>query len=109
MRASWPGLILAPFFALADQSVAYAMVQWSCETQRHVPPHFVHLGFLLLTLATAWMAWTQWHGGSAREDAGDRATLRSFVAAIAALTALLSAAVIVAMWIPQWMLSPCFA
>jgi hypothetical protein len=108
MRASWPGLILAPLFALADQSVTYAMVQWSCETQRHTPAHFVHLAFLVLTLASAWMAWTQWHGGASREDSGDRATVGSFVAGMATLVALLSAAVIAALWIPQWLLSPCF-
>jgi hypothetical protein len=107
MRASWPGLLLAPLFALVDQSVTYAMVEWSCETQRHALPHAVHLIFLLLTLATLWMAQGNPPRAGVREDSGDPATARSFVSTLAMLVGALSALVIVAMWVPQWMLSPC--
>jgi hypothetical protein len=107
MRASWPGLILAPLFALADQSVTYAMVHWSCETQRHAPAHFVHAAFLLATLMTLAMAWSRWRVPASRADAGDALGNSSFIAAMATLAAALSALVIVAMWMPQWVLSPC--
>jgi hypothetical protein len=107
MRASWPGLVIAPLLALADQSVAYAMVEWSCETQRHAAAHFVHFAFLVLTLLTMGMAWRNRGGPSLRADSGDPATARSFVAMLATLVAALSALAIAAMWLPQWMLSPC--
>jgi hypothetical protein len=107
MRASWPGLLIAPLLALADQSITYAMVEWSCETQHHAAPHGVHLVFLLLTLATIWMAQGNPPRPGVRADSGDRATARSFVATMAILVGALSALVIVAMWVPQWILSPC--
>jgi hypothetical protein len=107
MRLSWPGLVIAPLLALVDQSVAYAMVEWSCATQRHAAPHFVHPAFLVLTLATVAMAWRNWRPLQAREDSGDPATASAFIALLATLVGALSALVIVAMWLPQWFLSPC--
>jgi hypothetical protein len=109
MRASWPGLLIAPLLALADQSVTYAMVEWSCKTQHHAAAHGVHLLFLLLTLATVWMAQANPPRRGGREDSGDPATMRSFVSTLAVAVGALSALVIVAMWVPQWMLSPCHA
>lgn len=109
MRASWPGLLVAPLLALADQGVAYAMVEWSCRTQQAAVGHFVHLAFLVLTLATAWMAWREWAPRPLPGDAGDARSRTSFLAMMAVATAALSALVIAAMWLPQWFLSPCYA
>ena len=109
MTRSWPALLLAPVFALADQSVAYSLLEWSCKVQKPAVPHVAHAVFLLLTLATIAMAWPRWHDRPAgkREDAGDAITRHSTFAVMAVLVAALCALIIVAMWYPHFVLSPC--
>jgi hypothetical protein len=108
-RVSWPALLLAPIFALADQSVAYSLLEWSCKVQKPFVPHMAHAVFLLLTLVTIAMAWPRWRNRppEKREDAGDEATRRSTFGVMATLVGALSALVIVAMWYPHFVLSPC--
>jgi hypothetical protein len=106
---TWPALVAAPLLALADQSVAYAFVAWSCAEQNRVALHAVHLAFLAATLVTLVPEWrllkpvahTMHTGGSE-----DREVLMSLVAI---LVGAFSALVIVAMWVTNWVLSPCYA
>ena len=109
IRASWPGLILAPVFALADQSVAYSLIEWSCEYQKPAVPQIAHLVFLILTLATLLMGWGRWEDRPAgkREDAGDDATRKSTFGVMATLVAALCALAILGMWYPHLVLAPC--
>jgi uncharacterized membrane protein (DUF4010 family) len=108
---TWPALLLAPALVLTDQSVAYALVDWSCASQSRGLPHLVHALFLAATLATVTLAWRSHRMARERRqrDEGESGVRPALMAEIAVLVGLLSAAVIVAMWIPQWMLSPCFA
>lgn len=108
---SWPGIVLAPALALADQSVAYALVQWGCHAQQFAALQLVHLVFLVAALATIVPPWA----GAMRPpvaDAGrpgDNHDRDHFMCVVAVMVGSLSALVIVALWIPQWVLSPCFA
>jgi hypothetical protein len=109
IRASWPGLLLAPIFALADQGVAYSLIEWSCEHQKTGVPHIAHAVFLsliLLTMAMAWGCWGERHPDQ-REDSGDAATQSSTLGVMAFLVAALSALVVVGMWFPHFVLAPC--
>jgi hypothetical protein len=102
-------LLMAPAMVLADQSTAYALAGWSCAHQDSVVPHVVHGIFLAAVLVATALAWTTARSGFAmsREAAGF-STHRHDVMALSALAlGVLSAAIIVAMWIPQWVLSPC--
>jgi hypothetical protein len=109
MRASWPGLLIAPILALADQSVAYSLLEWSCEHQRIAVPHVAHAVFLVLILLTMAMAWGCWDDRppEKREDSGDAATQNSTLGVMAFLVAGLSALVVVGMWYPHLVLAPC--
>src|SRR5437867_2641457 len=50
---TWFALLGAPFLALADQSVSYATVGWSCAHQHTLVVHAVHGVFLAaIVLAT---------------------------------------------------------
>jgi hypothetical protein len=107
---NWTALLLAPCLVLADQGVAYAMVGWSCASQNHGAAHFVHGAFLLATIATLVPAWRAYRiAGGDSIAAGASAPRAAVLAQTALLAGALSAAMIVAMWIPQWVLSPCFA
>jgi hypothetical protein len=105
----WPALILAPLLALADQSVTYAMAGWGCAHQQRIPMDVVHALFLLGALAFTAMAFAasrqalrEWRSPlfSVQRD--------GFLGISGTMVGLLSAGIIVAMWIPQWFLSPCY-
>ena len=108
---TWPGIVLAPLLALADQSVAYALVEWGCHAQQFASLQYVHGVFLLATLATLVPAWP----GAMRRAApgaarpGDTHDRHHFMSVVSLMVGSLSALIIVALWIPQWVLSPCFA
>ena len=108
---TWPGIVLAPVLALADQSIAYALVPWGCSYQHFAALQVVHLVFLLGALATLVPAW---HGAMRRRVPdrampGDNHDRHHFMSVVSLMTGSFSALVIVALWIPQWVLSPCFA
>jgi hypothetical protein len=105
---TWFALLLAPVLALADQSIAYATAGWACAHQQSVAVHAVHIAFLAAVLASTFMAWQLWRMTSPSADAGEPAARRHFLAGLATASGALSALVIAAMWIPAWVLSPCF-
>jgi hypothetical protein len=100
-------LVLAPLLALADQSAAYSVVQWSCEHQNALPGHAFHALFLVATLLLTALAWTELRvrPAPAREDAASATW--PFIAGVGFASGLFSALVIAALWLPQWVLSPC--
>jgi hypothetical protein len=103
----WPALLLAPLFTLTDQSVAYLMVPWACSHQHLLPLHFVHAVFLVATLATLVVPSRALQGHPLHSVLGHEDDGPDVLVITAIGVAVLSAATIVAMWIPQWFLSPC--
>ena len=106
----WLALVIAPLLALADQTVAFALVGPGCATQSTVLLHGSHALFLALAIATVvagWRSWRETAVAPARDGPG--VLQRHFLAGIAVTVAVLSAAAIAAMWIPTWLISPCIA
>jgi hypothetical protein len=110
---AWPALLIAPLLALAEQSTVYALVTPACERQLSAWLHAVPAGFLVVTLLLTAMAWRQarrfQREGAAQPhaDADAMASRRYFVAWIGVGSGALSSLAIVAMWVPQWVLSAC--
>ncbi|HEX4233827.1 MAG TPA: hypothetical protein VH041_05930 [Caldimonas sp.] len=104
----WLALIVAPLLALADQSIAFALVGWACAHQSTALVHASHLVFLLLTAGAAVYAWQGWRE-AASANGGAAAGEMHFLSGVATATASLSAIAIVAMWVPTWMISSCIA
>jgi hypothetical protein len=102
-------LLIAPLLALADQSVAYALAGWTCAHGHEVVAHATHALFLAATVAATAFAWTAARTAfDATRTEGPFSTHRHDAMALCALAlGAYSAVVIVSMWIPQWMLSPC--
>ena len=109
----WPALLASPSLALAHLSVAYALVTPSCAAQHKGWLHLSSVVFLVLAIVFTAMAF-----GEARRRARltvPEATLDSdlaearprFIAGVATLVGLLSTLVMLGIWIPQWLLSPC--
>ena len=101
----WFALLAAPLLALTDQSVAYATAGWACAHQHTAVVHAVHVVFLAAITAGTVMAWRYWR---ATPEMPEPVASRHFLAGIAAASGALSALAVLAMWIPNWLLSPCF-
>src|SRR4026208_2237751 len=119
IAALWTGLILPPAAFLLTLEVASALVPVACSSGDTLPVHLVHLGCLLLALvggAFAWRCWkttgSTWSGGEGGRLAGSRGAagllaLSRVMAGRGLLVSALFALVIVAQWIPSFLLSPC--
>ena len=123
---SWPALLLAPLIALGELSIAYSLVSPSCASQDRTGLHAVAAVSLLLVLAMTVLAWRDWrsHGTMARPgadsreflaiptvtraDSGEVAERPHFIAQMAVVVGALSTLVSIALWLPVWVLSPCY-
>jgi hypothetical protein len=106
---TWFALLVAPILALTDQSVAYAMTGWACAHQQAVAVHGVHVLFLAATIAGTFAAWGLWRATLPSKTRNETLARRHFLAGLATASGALSALAIAAMWIPNWLLSPCLA
>lgn len=107
----WPALLLAPALVLAEQALAYALVAPLCARQQGAWLHAVPMAFMALVLLLTVLAACEVHRlgglrpGTGPSDAVARRPL--FVARVATGIGALSLLVLVALWMPQWWLSPC--
>jgi hypothetical protein len=109
IRALWAGLLLPPIAFLIDLEAAYALVPKACSSRNEFPVHLVHVACLLLALIGGLIAWHWWKLRGAtwpREEGGALARSR-FMAGLGLLMSALFVLVIVAMWIPSFVLNPC--
>ena len=123
---SWPALLLAPLIALSQLSIAYALVSPACASQDRSSLHAVAALSLLLVMVMTALAWRDWrgegttprHGSDAhgsialptvtRADSADAYERPHFFAQIAVVIGALSTLVAAALWLPVWVLSPCY-
>jgi hypothetical protein len=105
----WFALLAAPVLALADQSIAFAMTGWACAHQQTLAMHGVHVLFLAATVAGTLAARGLWRATLRVKTGDETLARRHFLAGLATASGALSALVIAAMWIPNWVLSPCLA
>ncbi|MGZ5888147.1 MAG: hypothetical protein ACXWKI_14515 [Ramlibacter sp.] len=106
---NWPALLVAPFLALSNLAITYALVTPSCSHQRMLAPHLVSALLLIACAWMSWMAWRNWSDAGAQHDlpSDARQKRRPFVALVAFMVGSLSCLVVIAQWFPQWVLSPC--
>jgi hypothetical protein len=109
LRALWAGILLPPVAFLLNLEAAYALVPAACSSRNLLPVHLVHaaaLGFAILGGATALRFWRQsgstWPGGE-----GGRLSRNRFMAGLGVFMGLQFGLVIVAQWIPSFILDPC--
>ena len=109
LRALWTGLLLAPIAFLLNLEAAYALVPAACSARTQLLVHGVHLVCLLLAILGGVTAWGRWNAGGRTwpGDAGDPMSRSRFMAGLGLLVSAMFALVIVAQWIPSFVLSPC--
>jgi hypothetical protein len=109
LRVLWTGLLLAPIAFLIDLEVAYALVPTACSTRNQLPVHLSHLACLVLALFGGFTAVRCWRATGSTwpgEQGGPLARSR-FMAGIGMLMSALFVLLIIAMWIPSFILDPC--
>ena len=111
--STWLALLVAPSLVLVDLTISYAMVTPTCARQHEIMLHLISAAFLtaslVLTILAAIETRRLYAAAAMHVDADDEANRRYFIARVAIWTGALSSLVIAARWIPQWVLSPCFA
>jgi hypothetical protein len=108
--ANWPALLIAPFLALANLSITYALATPECSHQSDVSMNVVSAVILAICVVLTFIAWRNWlaqGAGRSTLKADDAALRGRFTSAVAGMVGTLSCLVVIAQWFPQWVLSPC--
>jgi hypothetical protein len=106
---TWPALLGAPSAVLVNLSVNSALVSRACALQTNAPLEVVTAVALAFSLLATHIAWHRWRATSER-TAPDSVALAArpvFLASVATGVGAISTLTLVAMAVPQWLLSPC--
>jgi hypothetical protein len=96
--ATWPALLIAPLLVLAEQALAYALTPALCAAQRGEWLHAVAAVFTLACSALTLAALRKLRSA----DPSQR-----FFARLGSGVGALSTVVLLALWLPKWVLEPC--
>lgn len=107
--AQLAGVLAGPVAFLLNLQIGYMLVPWACHRSNTIPIHVTMLACLALALGGSLLSWRDWRRiGEQWPDEGAGAVARSrFLAALGVMTGALFALVIIAQWIPSFILSPC--
>ena len=109
IAAQWAGALLGPLAFLIQLEVAYLLVPRACDAGAIWPVHLAHALSLLLALAGATIAWRQWRRWERvqRADGGGPEARSRFMAEVALPGSVGFVLVILALWLPTFLLHPC--
>jgi hypothetical protein len=109
LRALWTGLLLPPAAFLLNLEVAYALVPTACNSRNPLLVHLVHLVCLALAAFGGLTALRYWRRSGATWPGGEGGPVgrTRFMSGLGVLLGLLFGLVILAQWIPSFMLNPC--
>ena len=108
--ANWLSLLLTPSLALGVLTINYALVTPACERQGDLSwVHGVFAVSMLLCLLCTLLAWRNWRQEAAARAGPGSWGRRRFAMLVGAMVGSFSSLVIVAQWLPAWILSPCQA
>jgi hypothetical protein len=103
------GLFAGPLLALSSQLALYAATPVACQTGNTVALHLLGAVTVLLALAAGGLAWTHWRrtGRDWPGEEGGVAGRSRFLAALGTASSAFFALVVLAMWAPVFVMSPC--
>ncbi|CAB3805935.1 hypothetical protein [Pararobbsia alpina] len=106
---TWLALLGAPTVLLATLTANYALVPYACAWRNGAPLGWVSTAALLFSVAVTLLALRRWLGTTPRFDPeNDALPARPvFLALVATTVGALSSFVLLAMWLPQWVIDPC--
>jgi hypothetical protein len=105
----WTGILAGPIMFAFKLMATYAMVKWTCITDRQGVLHLISLLTLLVVFGAAWIAWTalQHTAGTLDPDAGTPEARARFMALLGLASSAFFGLAIVANAYPEWVLDAC--
>lgn len=105
----WAGLLTPPVAWSLQVQAAYLMVYVSCAARANFPYHLASLACLALSMAGGLLSWRNWRraGADVPDEEGGPLARSRFLALLGVLAGLLFSVVIVAQWVPGFILPPC--
>jgi hypothetical protein len=109
IAAQWAANLLPPMAFLLELEVAYMLVPRACREGNVLLVHLAHAATLLIALAGVVLAWNQWQRwGTSWSDEGSGPEPRSrFMTTLGLLTGIGFTLVILALWLPSFVVHPC--
>jgi hypothetical protein len=105
----WTGILAGPFAWAFDLCVSYALVKWTCSTQRQIVLLMMTpaaLGVVAAGAVVSWLALRRTAAGSST-GGGDPRERARFMAVLGLASSALFAVAILAGAIPRWVLDAC--
>jgi len=105
----WAGILAGPFAFLFNLQINYMLVDLICQQGSHMVFHAVAFTCLLMTVIGASLAWRLWHaaGPDLPNDLSGSVARSRFMAFWGILSNSFFFFVVLAQWIPIFVLSPC--
>jgi hypothetical protein len=112
----WRGLlslalpwVLPPTIVLLNEQISYMSVPWACSRQATAALHIVPLVCLIAIALCGLTALRDWRlaGGGTEDEAATVLTRSRFLAMLGLASSLFSALVVIAMWVPMFIVQPC--
>jgi len=105
----WIGILAGPTAWAFDLTASYALVKWTCSTERGALLHLLTLVSLTAVAFGAIVSWRalQHSADAAPTDGGEPRQRAHFMAVLGLTSCALFALTIVASAIPQWILDGC--
>jgi hypothetical protein len=105
----WTGVLAGPVAWALDLWLSYALVKWTCSSQRSLLMHLISPACLALVVGGAVVSWWALRrtSGQTTTDAGDPLARARFMAMLGFTSSALFALTIVAGAIPRWVLDAC--
>jgi hypothetical protein len=105
----WTGIVAGPAAWALDLTASYALVKWTCLTQRETLLHLLTVVALCGVAAGAVVSWLalQHSADAVPTDGGDPRQRAHFMAILGLSSCALFSVAIVATAIPRWILDAC--
>jgi hypothetical protein len=107
--ALWTGILAGPITWAIDLTASYALVKWTCSSQREAVLHAITVGALLTVAAGAMVSFVALRHAAdgTPTDGGDPRQRARFMAILGLASCALFALQIASTAIPQWVLDAC--
>jgi hypothetical protein len=105
----WTGILAGPIAWAFDLTVSYALVKWSCSSERQEVFHLITAAALLLVCTGALVSWSalRHSAGAGPTDGGQPRQRARFMAMLGLTMSALFALTILANAISYWVLDAC--
>jgi hypothetical protein len=105
----WIALFTGPTAFLLNLQANFTMAPWVCATGNYWAPHVAHLVAFSAILWAAWHVHGVWQdaGGGPSDESSDVRARDHFLGLLALMVNVFSAGLILAQWVPDFILGAC--